>query len=107
MNTWHRPRARLSGGCRPAREHVLVSFGGARAGLSCAIAELLDMGSAMVPVHGGVLSAFGNAGGAAGASVVARSRIGLLAEIATEDTKTFQSACRGWLPLQEEGFTAG
>ena len=41
------------------REHVLVSFGGAGGLHVCALAALLDVQAAIVPVHGGVLSALG------------------------------------------------
>ena len=41
------------------RDHVLVSFGGAGGLHVCALANLLDMRRALVPVHGGVLSALG------------------------------------------------
>ncbi len=41
------------------RGHTLVSFGGAGGLHVCALAESLDMNHAMIPVHGGVLSALG------------------------------------------------
>ncbi len=41
------------------RELTLVSFGGAGGLHVCALAEVLDMNKALVPVHGGVLSALG------------------------------------------------
>ncbi|HHH36297.1 MAG TPA: hydantoinase/oxoprolinase family protein [Gammaproteobacteria bacterium] len=41
------------------RDFTLVSFGGAGGLHVCALAEALDMETAMVPVHGGVLSALG------------------------------------------------
>ena len=41
------------------RECVLVSFGGAGGLHVCALAEALEMRRALVPVHGGVLSALG------------------------------------------------
>ncbi len=41
------------------REFLLASFGGAGGLHVCALAEAMDMKRAMVPVHGGVLSALG------------------------------------------------
>ncbi len=41
------------------RGHLLVSFGGAGGLHVCELAEALDMRQAMVPAHGGVLSALG------------------------------------------------
>lgn len=41
------------------RDYTLVSFGGAGGLHVCALAEALQMRQAMVPVHGGVLSALG------------------------------------------------
>ncbi|HEX7028097.1 MAG TPA: hydantoinase/oxoprolinase family protein [Gammaproteobacteria bacterium] len=41
------------------KNHTLVSFGGAGGLHVCALAELMNMRQAMVPVHGGVLSALG------------------------------------------------
>ena len=89
------------------REHVLVSFGGAGGLHVCAIAELLDMDSAMVPVHGGVLSALGMLAARPGRQL-SRTRIGLLAEIATDDIESMFSELRaqGLAALQEEGFAA-
>ncbi len=40
-------------------DHTLVSFGGAGGLHVCALAELINMRSAMIPAHGGVLSALG------------------------------------------------
>lgn len=42
-----------------ARAHTLVSFGGAGGLHVCELADQLEMRSAMVPAHGGVLSALG------------------------------------------------
>ena len=44
---------------RDPRDFTLVSFGGAGGLHVCALAEALDMTSAMVPIHAGVLSALG------------------------------------------------
>jgi N-methylhydantoinase A len=41
------------------KNHTLMSFGGAGGLHVCALAELMNMRNAMVPVHGGVLSALG------------------------------------------------
>jgi N-methylhydantoinase A len=41
------------------REYSLTSFGGAGGLHVCALAELLDLKRALVPIHGGVLSALG------------------------------------------------
>lgn len=41
------------------RDYTLVSFGGAGGLHACALAEKLGMSRALVPIHGGVLSAFG------------------------------------------------
>jgi N-methylhydantoinase A len=40
-------------------DHALISFGGAGGLHVCALAEALNMSTAIVPVHAGVLSAFG------------------------------------------------
>jgi N-methylhydantoinase A len=48
----------LHRGCDP-RDYVLVSFGGAGGLHVCALAEAMQMTRAIVPVHGGVLSALG------------------------------------------------
>lgn len=42
-----------------ARHYTLVAFGGAGGLHACRLAELLDMKRVLVPVHGGLLSAFG------------------------------------------------
>lgn len=42
-----------------ARDYALVSFGGAGALHVCELAEAMEMRNAVVPVHGGVLSALG------------------------------------------------
>jgi N-methylhydantoinase A len=41
------------------KDHTLLSFGGAGGLHVCALARLMNMRNAMVPVHGGVLSALG------------------------------------------------
>ena len=57
--------------------------------------------SAMVPVHGGVLSALGMLAARPGRQL-SRTRIGLLAEIATDDIESMFSELRaqGWLPCR-------
>ena len=59
------------------REHVLVSFGGAGGLHVCALAELLEMRTALVPVHGGVFSALGMLAARPGRQL-SRTRVGLL-----------------------------
>lgn len=87
------------------REHVLVSFGGAGGLHVCALADLLGMDRAMVPVHGGVLSAFGMLAARPGRQI-SRTRIGLLEEIEADDIESMFSGLRaqGLAALREEGF---
>ena len=59
------------------RELTLVSFGGAGGLHVCALAEAMGMDKALVPIHAGVLSAFGMLV-AAKERQLSRSRIGLL-----------------------------
>ena len=87
------------------REHVLVSFGGAGGLHVCALADLLGMDRAMVPVHGGVLSAFGMLAARPGRQI-SRTRIGLLEEIEADEIESMFSGLRaqGLAALREEGF---
>jgi N-methylhydantoinase A len=60
------------------RDFTLVSFGGAGGLHVCALAEELGMGHALVPVHGGVLSALGMLAGRPGRQL-SRTALGPLA----------------------------
>ena len=88
-------------------EHVLVSFGGAGGLHVCALAELLGMPLAMVPVHGGVLSALGMLVARPGRQL-SRSHVGLLEQsVPTElDAILDELARQGLRALAEEGFEA-
>jgi len=87
------------------RDHVLVSFGGAGGLHVCALAGLLDMGTALVPIHGGVLSALGMLAARPGRQL-SRTRIGLLHETpaAVLDQDFSDLARQGLDALQTEGF---
>jgi len=87
------------------REHVLVSFGGAGGLHVCDLAERLDMGTALVPVHGGVLSALGMLAARPGRQL-SRTRIGLLRDCPEADLEREFDALReqGLVELGEEGF---
>ncbi len=89
------------------REHVLVSFGGAGGLHVCALAGLLDMHEAIVPLHGGVLSALGMLVARPGRQL-SRTRIALLDAVAEADLDadfaTLQAA--GLAALADEGFAA-
>ena len=61
------------------RDFVLVCFGGAGGLHVCALADLLEMDSALVPLHGGVLSALGMLAARPGRQL-SLSRPGLLGE---------------------------
>ncbi|WP_314165793.1 hydantoinase/oxoprolinase family protein [Sulfuriflexus sp.] len=65
------------------RDFTLMSFGGAGGVHVCALAEALGMREALVPVHGGVLSALGMLA-APRARQLSRTLNGRLTEIATE-----------------------
>lgn len=64
-------------------QFVLASFGGAGGLHVCAIAELMGMDQAMIPVHGGVLSALGMAVADRGRQFT-RTFSGLLSELGDE-----------------------
>ena len=87
------------------RERTLVSFGGAGGLHVCELAELLDMRAAMVPMHGGVLSALGMLVARPGRQL-SRTHIGLLAEVDVDELEEIQAVLRrqGIEALQEEGF---
>jgi N-methylhydantoinase A len=93
-------------GADPA-EHVLLSFGGAGGLHVCALAEALGMRRAMVPMHGGVLSALGMLAARPGRQL-SRSHVTLLERVEEarigplfEDLRQ-----RGLRALQAEGFAA-
>ena len=87
------------------REHVLVSFGGAGGLHVCELAALLDMQEAMVPVHGGVLSALGMLAARPGRQL-SRTRIGLLQELPVRELEAILADLlrQGVEALQDEGF---
>jgi N-methylhydantoinase A len=90
------------------RERILVSFGGAGGLHVCELAELLDMKQAMVPVHGGVLSALGMLVARPGRQLSC-TRIGLLQEVGVAVLEEMLDGLRrqGILALEEEGFKPG
>ena len=87
------------------RERVLVSFGGAGGLHVCELAALLDMQEAMVPVHGGVLSALGMLAARPGRQL-SRTRIGLLQELPVRELEAILADLlrQGVEALQDEGF---
>ena len=87
------------------RERILVSFGGAGGLHVCELAELLDMEEAMVPIHGGVLSALGMLVARPGRQL-SRTHIGLLQELRLDELEVILDGLRqqGIEALQEEGF---
>ncbi len=90
------------------REHVLVSFGGAGGLHVCALAELLEIPAAMVPVHGGVLSALGMLAARPGRQL-SRTLIGLLSELSVSSLEAAFTELRGqgFNALRDEGFEIG
>ncbi len=88
-------------------EYVLVSFGGAGGLHVCALAELLGMQAAMVPVHGGVLSALGMLVARPGRQL-SRSHVGLLEQLVATELEAIldELARQGLRALAEEGFEA-
>jgi len=88
------------------RERILVSFGGAGGLHVCELAELLDMEQAMVPIHGGVLSALGMLVARPGRQL-SRTHIGLLQEVDVDELEgILDLLCRqGVEALHEEGFS--
>jgi N-methylhydantoinase A len=89
------------------REHVLVSFGGAGGLHVCALAGLLETGRAMVPVHGGVLSALGMLVARPGRRL-SRTHIGLLGALPVESLQAVFEELRadGLAALAAEGLAA-
>ncbi len=88
-------------------EHVLVSFGGAGGLHVCALAELLEMPAAMVPIHAGVLSALGMLAARPGRRL-SRTRVGLLQALSPEELEAMLEQLRqqGVEALLREGFAA-
>ena len=86
---------------------TLVSFGGAGGLHVCALAEALGMERAMVPVHGGVLSALGMLAARPGRQL-SRTRLMLLegADDAWLQEALEQLAQEGAAALEEEGVAA-
>lgn len=89
------------------RERILVSFGGAGGLHVCELAELLDMRTAMVPVHGGVLSALGMLVARPGRQL-SRTLIGLLQDVPADEIELILTGLRrqGVKALRDEGFDA-
>ena len=85
-----------------------MSFGGAGGLHVCELAERLDMAAAMVPVHGGVLSALGMLVARPGRQL-SRTRIGLLHEVPAAEIGTILGELRsqGIDALRDEGFDPG
>jgi N-methylhydantoinase A len=89
------------------REHVLVSFGGAGGLHVCALAELLETDQAMVPIHGGVLSALGMLVARPGRQL-SRTHIGLLGALPPDSLEALFDELRaeGLAALAAEGLAA-
>ena len=87
------------------RERTLVSFGGAGGLHVCALAELLDVRHAMVPIHGGVFSALGMLAARPGRQL-SRTCIGLLHAMPVDEIESGlrELRARGIEALEEEGF---
>jgi N-methylhydantoinase A len=87
------------------RDHTLVSFGGAGGLHVCALAEMLGMGEALVPIHGGVLSALGMTASRPGRRLTL-THIALLAELAGHQLDQWldELAERGRSELEQEGI---
>ncbi len=86
------------------RGFTLVSFGGAGGLHVCALAEALGMERAMVPVHGGVLSALGMLASRPGRQL-SRTALGLLSGRTNEQIEQAlaELAQEGWEELEAEG----
>lgn len=89
------------------RQMTLASFGGAGSLHVCALAESLGMKQAMVPIHGGVLSALGMLTAPRGRQL-SRTHQGLLAEIPVGDIEQALQSLReeGMVSLAQEGVKA-
>ena len=89
------------------REHVLVSFGGAGGLHVCALAALLDAQAAIVPVHGGVLSALGMLAARPGRQL-SRTRIAPLDAAPEAELEAIfaELESQGLAALRDEGFEA-
>jgi N-methylhydantoinase A len=87
------------------REQVLVSFGGAGGLHVCDLAERLGMSQAMVPVHGGVLSALGMLAARPGRQL-SRSHVMPLDDAAADSIEAGLAALyrQGAAALSEEGI---
>jgi N-methylhydantoinase A len=89
------------------RQMTLASFGGAGGLHVCALAESLGMRQAMVPIHGGVLSALGMLTAPRGRQL-SRTRQGLLEDISIaeieQELRTLREA--GLASLAQEGVAA-
>lgn len=86
------------------RDFTLMSFGGAGGLHVCALADALGMREALVPIHGGVLSAFGMLA-APRARQLSRSVNGLFADISSDviDAHIQELAEQGKQALLAEG----
>jgi N-methylhydantoinase A len=89
------------------RGFVLVSFGGAGGLHVCALAEALGLDQALVPAHGGVLSALGMLAARPGRQL-SHTRLGLLEELPVAELQAeFQAlADAGRAALEREGVAA-
>jgi N-methylhydantoinase A len=81
------------------RDFVLVSFGGAGGLHVCALAELLEMHSALVPQHAGVLSALGMLAARPGRQL-SHSRVELLSRVSAMQMN------EGFAGLADQGLAA-
>ena len=88
-------------------DHVLLSFGGAGGLHVCALAEALEMDRALVPMHGGVLSALGMLAARPGRQL-SRSHLALLEGLdAVEIEAVFDELRRqGEQALEADGYAA-
>ncbi|WP_078121184.1 hydantoinase/oxoprolinase family protein [Thiosocius teredinicola] len=87
-------------------DYTLMSFGGAGGLHVCALADLLDMASAIVPVHGGVFSALGMLAARPGRQF-SQTYVGLLAQVPVDSIEAAFEQLReqGRAALHEEGFS--
>lgn len=89
------------------RDHVLLSFGGAGGLHVCALADALEMRRAVVPIHGGVLSALGMLAARPGRQL-SRSHLALLDKVDPAEVEARFDELReeGEDALSAEGYTA-